>query len=656
MSDTNYTLEWRGTKKSGFSYDDIEAGLAAGDLHSLYKINVDGRWVVLRDFLEQQRAAAAKRNALSAQQQPSYPQQAAPSPYSPPPASYPVPSFATSVEQSALSPLPLHEGMPQGHQMSQGFQEKTQKPAWLWPVIITSATICILMAIVTVYVIATRQSTPNYGASNNSGSSSANNTSGSSGNSPANGNSSSVGNGNSAANGNGSTSGSSPGTFNSSANANGNSSGMSNSSASVADVKPEPKPEAKLEPKSEAKPEPKPEAKPEAKSAQVKFQPYSFTGKEIFPSALISTATVDWNGDAQNAEDKKTEDDAQLRKREVPIYGDENSWLGLELAGLSKGAQVSVEITSEGLMMPSKWQGTVTTVSQNGRALISPKVMWNYEALTKIRQQRPINVNFSATVDGTALPVDNETYTLRSINDCPLYVSRGKSSKTSLKDSTSLSFLFAAYVNENHPQVQEVLKEALSCRIVDKFDGYLSEDPKQVYLQVFSVWNALQRRGIKYSNVAATTPGDKVFSQSVRFLDQSINDHQANCVDGSVLMASVLHKIGIKSYLVIIPGHCFLAFDLTPDSAALPIGLETTMLGKNEITDVKNLAYLPKQEKFKEYGDSYKTFGEAVETGSDTIQGSARLLQSQSDVRFRLVSIEDERNFGIMPIPFTMDK
>jgi hypothetical protein len=644
MSDTNYTLEWRGTKKSGFSYADIEAALATGDLHSLYKINVDGRWVVLRDFVEQQRAAA-KRSAPPVLQEPTYPQQVAPSPYSPPaPVSYPVTSYAAPAQQVALPPLPLHEGMPHGYQMPHSFQEKAQKPVWFWPVIITSATVCILMAIVTVYVIATRQSTPSYGSSNSNGSSVANNTSGSNSNSPANGNSSRVGNGNSSATAKDSASGS----INSPANANGNSSAMSNSGATVADAKPEPKPEAKLE----AKPEPK----PEVKSAQVKFQPYSFTGKEIFPSALISTATVDWNGDAQNAEDKKTEDDAQLRKREVPIYGDENSWLGFELSGLSKGAQVSVEITSEGMMMPSKWQGPVTTVSQKGRALISPKIMWNYEVLTKIRQQRPININFSATVYGAELPVVNETYTLRSINDCPLYVSRSKSSKGSLNDSTSLSFLFAAYVNENHPQVQEVLKEALGCRIVDKFDGYLSADPKQVYLQVFSIWNALQRRGIKYSNVAATTPGDKVFSQSVRFLDQSINDHQANCVDGSVLMASVLHKIGIKSYLVIIPGHCFLAFDLTPNSAALPIGLETTMLGKNEITDVKNLAYLPKQEKFKEYEDSYKTFGEAVETGSDTIQGSARLLQSQSDVRFRLVSIEDERNFGIMPIPFTLDK
>ncbi|OYW76062.1 MAG: hypothetical protein B7Z37_10470, partial [Verrucomicrobia bacterium 12-59-8] len=276
----------------------------------------------------------------------------------------------------------------------------------------------------------------------------------------------------------------------------------------------------------------------------------------------------------------------------------------------------------------------------------------DYEAFRKVIQQRPINVIFSASLDGKPLQEATEIYTLRSINDCPIYVSRDKSGE----NLTSLSFLFAAYVNENHPQVQQILNEAMSCRIVDKFNGYGSENPKEVYLQVFSIWNALQRRGIKYSNVAATTPGDTVISQSVRFLDQSINDHQANCVDGTVLMASVLQKIGINSYLVIIPGHCFLAFDLTPDSAALPIGLETTMLGKNEITDVKNLGYLPKQEKFKEYDDSYKTFGEAVDTGISIIQANARTLQTRSDPRFRLVSIDEARKDGIKPIAFTMDK
>ncbi|OYW18176.1 MAG: hypothetical protein B7Z55_11120 [Planctomycetales bacterium 12-60-4] len=336
----------------------------------------------------------------------------------------------------------------------------------------------------------------------------------------------------------------------------------------------------------------------------------------------------------------------------MPIYGDENGWLGIELEGLKKDAEVNVEITADGFMKPSKWHGTITRLNQDGSALIKPKVMWDFETLIRVRQQRPINVIFSTSIDGKELPDVTETYTLRSINDCPLFVKWDKAGK----DATDLSFLFAAYVNENHPQVQEILKEALACGAVKQFTGYQFKKPDEVIRQVFAVWNALQRRGIKYSDVTTTPPGDKVFNQSVRFMHESINNHQANCVDGSVLMASVLEKIGIHSYLVLVPGHCFLAFDVVENSAALPTGLETTMLGHNEITEVTKMELLTMGEQTKEFEASIKTFSKALDVGCAKIQSCARNLQGKGDLSFSLISIEDSRAEGIMPIPFTTDK
>ncbi|WP_395739193.1 hypothetical protein [Prosthecobacter sp.] len=587
MSDTTYTLEWRGTKKSGLTYADIEAGLSAGDIHSLYKIQVDGKWLVLRDFLEQHRAAsqaaaAATRSAQAAQQQQaaySYPpQQAAPysyppqhAPYAYPPQQVPFPQqpqAAPSQHAMPPPPPPLQKG---GHTVPMPHNPHSKPPAhkavWVWPVVIISATVCILLAIVAVYVIATHKSNSQY------------------------------------------------------------------SSGSATTTK----------------------GKPESKEGPVKFRPYSLTGKEFYPSALVSTAKVDWNGDAQAAEDKKTEDDAQLRKNERPLYGDENSWLGLEFEGLKKGAKINVEISAEGFMQPSKEQVIVNTLGEDGSALIMPKIVWNFDALTKVRQQRPINVIFSASVDDKELRQVTETYTMRSINDCPLLLLN-----KSGEGGTNLSFLFAAYVNEDHPQVQVILKEALDSGLVKKFNGYQGDDPekirKQVRLQVFSIWNALQRRGIKYSNVVTTRPGDRVVSQSVRFLQESIDNHQANCVDGTVLMASVLHKIGIQSYLVLVPGHCFLAFDEIPNSAAMPTGLETTMLGHDDITDVKKMEFLSSEQQSKENLASAKTFVTALEIGSSRIQACARNLEGQGTPKYRLISIEDERQNGIDPIPYTGDK
>src|SRR6185503_5020189 len=75
-----------------------------------------------------------------------------------------------------------------------------------------------------------------------------------------------------------------------------------------------------------------------------------------------------------------------------------------------------------------------------------------------------------------------------------------------------------------------------------------------------------------------------VNSQHVRMIDESINNAQANCVDGSVLLASLLRKIGIEPMLVMVPGHCYLAFHLDEEGKEVA-ALETTLLGSSVTGD-----------------------------------------------------------------------
>lgn len=609
MDDTTYTLEWRGTRKSGYTYGEIEAALESAELHSLYRISVGGKWVLLRDFVEQRRAQAAAAAQRTYQSQAA---QAAVPPPPPAPEPSPLPSYD---EAAAPHSLPLHPA-----RAAAAGRPQTHKPAWLWPVVILSGTVCLLLALVVVYLLATSQ--------------------------PAGQRSTAAANSQAAPHEVSAKPAQAPAAPAAPAPA-------ATENKTLTASAPPPSTAPATPPAVAASPPPPPAAaKPEPKSPPLKLLPLSSTGKEIFPSAVISTATVDWNGDTQTAEDKKTDDDAQLRKHQTPIYGDENSWMGIRLEGMKKGAQVSVEIAADGLIKPSSWSGKLVNVSEKGNVIIQPKILWNFEALIKAFQQRPVNVSFSATVEGKEIPAITETYTLRSINDCPFFIKRDKSGNT----GTDLNFMFAAYVNENHPLVQKILTEALECHIVDEFDGYASKDTQKVLYQVWAIWNALQRRGIKYSSVTTTTPSESTYCQAVRFLDQSIDGHQANCVDGSVLMASILRKIGIKAYLVLVPDHCFLAFDEVPNSAALPTGLETTLLGSDVITDVKKLDLLPQQEKHKEYEASKNTFLQALNSGDKKIQSCARNLQGGSDPQYALISIEGARKMGIMPIPFSMDK
>jgi hypothetical protein len=47
-------------------------------------------------------------------------------------------------------------------------------------------------------------------------------------------------------------------------------------------------------------------------------------------------------------------------------------------------------------------------------------------------------------------------------------------------------------------------------------------------------------------------------------------------VDGSALFASIATKIGLDAYLVLAPGHCYVAIEM-PES--ITIGIEMTVLG-----------------------------------------------------------------------------
>jgi hypothetical protein len=382
--------------------------------------------------------------------------------------------------------------------------------------------------------------------------------------------------------------------------------------------------------------------------AEVAFEPWSYTETTLFPSAIIATATVDWNGDEQNSEDKKTEDDEKLEKdAEVATYGDENGWIAAALTEVPKKAKVTVEISIDGFLKPSKWEGEIKEVREFVH--IFPKANWDYEALRQLREEKPVNLVTKVSVNGKALPEQTETCVLKSVNDCPFYViwPTDEEDEPEIED---FSFMFAAYVNENHPWIDGLLKEALATGIVDAFTGYQANDPSVVADQVFAIWHTLQRRGIKYSDISTTTPSKTVISQSVRFLEDTIESEQANCVDGSVLMASILQKIGIQAYLVMVPGHCYLAYMDGKGEEAELIGLETTMLGNDKLKKTTDIAKLSEKLRAKEFAASAQTFLNAVETGSASLEEHAEAFESGEDPATQLISIAESREMGIRPI------
>lgn len=347
-------------------------------------------------------------------------------------------------------------------------------------------------------------------------------------------------------------------------------------------------------------------------------------GESIFPSLVVGQANVKPTGD--------DEDPTAL--------GDPMGLVGVGIVSPGVALPVRVTITAPDVMEESVFTGKL--MKEGETYAISPKIKWKYRELLKSRQQMPVDVTFKVKIGDRDEEERTQTVTLRTINDCPYVLHIGDE----VRDTR---WMFAAYVNEDHPWVDQILKESLSTGIVGAFTGYQTGNEEEVLNQVFSIWQTLQKRGIRYSDVSTNSAESAtVASQHVRFLDESIVAHQANCVDGSIMLASVLRRIGLRPSLVLVPGHCYLAVSITRDGSRT-IGVETTIIGKavHEDFEKPTLHLRPSFEKA-----SLDSFNLAVKVGSENFAKHLEKINDPLDEEHVMISIAEAREIGVRPMPY----
>ena len=387
---------------------------------------------------------------------------------------------------------------------------------------------------------------------------------------------------------------------------------------------------------------------PSLRAADPEWSPEANMDHQLFPSLLISTASVR----------PVEEDDEEAEEPDPSLLGDRFGLVGISIHSPAAHTKVKVTLRKNDLMQESVWTGELAVANED--YFIAPKVSYRFDQLRKMTQQVPINVDFAVEIDGKSAGDKTETLQVRSLNDCPFGVSNDEETindENFIAGAASLGWMFAAYVNENHPLLDKILKEALDTKIVNAFLHYQTDSEADVLAQVFAVWTALQNRGIKYSSTT-TTPGGSnvVYSQYIRFVDQSISNSQANCADGSVLFASVLRKLSIKPFLVTIPGHMYIGFYTKPDKSEF-VGLETTVIGANGATDEAKegepAALTELRDKLDESIKSKKawgTFARAIQIASADLAQNADKFDA-GDPGYQMIDLDEAREEGIMPIP-----
>lgn len=288
-------------------------------------------------------------------------------------------------------------------------------------------------------------------------------------------------------------------------------------------------------------------------------------GGNLFPSAILSVATTNTQ---------------VIPPMSGEYVGNPKSCVAIKLKSGHANTVVRIELAETPFYARSV--STFVLPKERTEYIIYPDILWRYNALRNNEQAEPISVVANVEVDGKDLGQKVRTFSVRSINECLLGFNKQLPDGRTRYVSTRL--FYAAYVNEENPLIDKVLREALNTRIVRRFLGYQST-PEMVDKQVYALWYVLQKRNFKYSSVSySSLSSNVVYAQRVRTFEDALNSSQINCVDGSVLFASLLRAINITPVLVQMPGHMFVGY--YTDSAKKNLTfLETTMIGDVDLDD-----------------------------------------------------------------------
>ena len=209
----------------------------------------------------------------------------------------------------------------------------------------------------------------------------------------------------------------------------------------------------------------------------------------------------------------------------------------------------------------------------------APSVKWKYDALKKLRQPLPLDLTITCYINDEQVDIKNLRLNARPVNECPL----------SLRTADTIvdtRWLFAAYVNEDHPYIQQILTDILDQNPTLRLTGY-QNGTRNVTEQVLAVWRYALQRGLTYASISCTSnPSPNANVQHIRFFDEIYQNRQANCVDACVFFASILRKIGLKPVIFVEPCHAYLGYytDKKRNDIAL---LETTVTSWVNLPDLR---------------------------------------------------------------------
>jgi len=307
--------------------------------------------------------------------------------------------------------------------------------------------------------------------------------------------------------------------------------------------------------------------------------------------------------------------------------GQGNGLLRIRLGDVRMPHDVRLTVSTEGLRHAS-----VIETRISGDTVLRPKLDWDTEALLQLRQPRRQTLRVSVSARGMKMLEREVQLDVHPLDEAVYFVREGDA-------RIDLGWAFAAWVDPQDPVVDHLL-ELAGIHAEESLPG---DRPARLGL-ARKLWVALEQRGLRYAEEGAgLSQGPVIYSQRVRLLSDTWNDRVANCLDGSVLIASVLERLGIGSFLVLVPGHAFVGFYVDGERREAEF-LETTLLGfrKPPGHDAESAAQVRQR--------ALPGFEAARRAGRARYRTVVTKLDGRHRPDYALIDISTARAYGIMPL------
>lgn len=225
-----------------------------------------------------------------------------------------------------------------------------------------------------------------------------------------------------------------------------------------------------------------------------------------------------------------------------------------------------------------------------------------------------------------------------------LYSEERKISVLPTKQWTGISVFpetISSFVMPNIPEVSLIVARAgeiLNSKTGDSsFTGYMTGNKNRVMEQLAAIYAAIYELNIVYSSLPATF---EQIGQRVRTPQELYNLRQGNCIEMSVLFASVCESVGLNPFVVIVEGHAFVGSWLTDELFDTNVEYSSSELNKRLATGINDIVVL---EATYMNRDSGKNFEQATRAALKHLEDEAKFHAS--------IDIRRCHYLGITPMP-----